>query len=390
MQADMVRCGVIGAGKMGAGHAELLAKDANATFVAVADVRRAVAESVASAWAGVAYEDYEEMIDKEDLDLAIIATPDALHMAPAMACCQAGIKNLVIQKPLATKLEEARAIMEAAEGSGTQVFVWYSNRGFVSDMATKYAITSGMIGRVIYGDIAMDDNVNVPRYAWGERTREWVAGSSPAQFLTTHALDRLMWYSGAHVQKVYAIEQRELLKYTPDLIDAFLLFDSGLKARVRTGWVHHVEASIESGEQFNGTHGQIISLRSARYNVARGWQVNLAERPSFEELDHHQQVLRKRGLSTRIFWRDTAASGWNPGIAAGLEVMPAETLNRDILSFVVDALVEGTIEPESWRAWQGAGPLPMGDVALENVRVIDAIERSIRTGLPVEITQQQE
>jgi predicted dehydrogenase len=387
MEADVVRCGIIGAGMMGVHHAEFLAKSPNAKLVAVADLRREVAEELVAASGGVAYGDYEEMLNEAQLDLVIIATPDSVHREPSVAACQAGVSNLVIQKPLATKLDDAVAITDAAAAAGARVFLWYGNRGYVADMATKYAITSGMIGRVIYGDIVIDDNISVPLGLWGERSQQWVAESSPAQFLTTHTVDRLMWYFGsARIQQVFAIEQREILKHTPDLIDAFLTFDTGLKVRVKAGWVHHIERGVESGEMYNGTAGQIMNLRSPRFGVTQGWRVNLGGQPPFEDLTHHQQVLKERGLSTRIIWREPRASGWRRGITAGLEVIAGEAPNREILEFILDAITEDTIEPKSWKAWQGDGPLPMADVALDNVRVIDAIHQSARTGLPVGVS----
>jgi len=385
-ETNVVRCGIIGAGIMGAIHAEFLAKQDNAEVVAVADLRREVAEKVAAAAGGVAYTDYQEMLAREQLDLVMLATPDSVHREPAVACCQAGVPNLVIQKPLTTTVEDGAAITDAAETARARVFMWYGNRDYVADMATKYAITSGMIGRVIYGDIDTDDNISVPLALWGERSQEWVAESSPAQFLTSHSVDRLMWYFGsARVEQVLAIEQREILKHTPDLIDAFLIFDTGLKVRVKSGWVHQIERLVESAEVFNGTNGQIINLRHPRFGVTAGWRVNVGGQPAFEELARHQQVLRERGLSTRIIWHEPRESPWSPGSTMGLDLVAGDAPNRELLEFILDAIIEDTVEPQSWKAWQGDGPLPMGDVALENVRVIEAIHQAARTSLPVSI-----
>jgi hypothetical protein len=51
----------------------------------------------------------------------------------------------------------------------------------------------------------------------------------------------------------------------------------------------------------------------------------------------------------------------------------------------VDAVREDSLEPVSWQAWQGEGPLPTGEAALENVRIIAAIEQSAHEGAPVDI-----
>jgi predicted dehydrogenase len=389
MAGRIVRCAIIGAGLMGTRHATFLAGRSNAKLVAIADMRPGVAEKVTSMTGGLAYVSYEQMLDREKLDLVLVETPDSLHKDPAITCCQARVPNLIIQKPLSVTVGDAIAIIKAAEASGTRVFAWYSNRGAGSCMATHYAIRSGLIGRVVYGDITTDDDVGVPLRMWEERSRDWVANSSPAQFLTTHAVDRVLWYvAPARVEQVYAMDQREILHHTVDLYDAFLFFDNGLKVRVKSGWVHYLDTVAESFEQYNGVDGQVINNRSARFAAVQGWRVNFGKEPTFDELRYHQEVLRKRGLGTRIIWRAPLNSGWNRGITAGLEILGSdfsEAPNHDMLEFVLDAVAENTVEPGSWKAWQGDGPLPMADVALENVRILNAIEQSARQAVPVRI-----
>lgn len=381
-----VRCAVIGAGLLGSDHAEFLAKNDNAQLLAIADIRFDAAEDVTRSTGGKPYADYEEMLREQSLDLVVIATPDAVHKDPAVACCEAGVPNLVIQKPLSTTVEDGLAIVEAARAAGTRVFMWYINRAWGLNMATCYAIRSGLIGKVVYGDCATDDSISVPLTMWGQRSEQWVTGSSPVHFLSTHTLDRLLWYfSPAKVERVFAMHQHEILGYTPDLVDAFLYFDNGLKVRMKSGWIHHIERGVELVELFNGDAGQVISARFDRFNCASGWRLNLAEGADLDELRHHQAVLKKRGIGSRIVLRDPLESGWQRGILTGLEIQASQATNRELLEFVLDAIIEDTTEPTSWRKWQGSGPLPMGDVALENLRVIRAIEESAREGAIVDV-----
>ncbi len=388
MEKGEIRSAVIGVGLLGMRHAEFLAGRRDARLVAVSDVRAAAAEKAASKTGAKAYTAYEEMLSKEKIDLVLVETPDNLHTAPAIACCKAGVPNLVIQKPLSTSLADGKAILKAASDSGTRVFVWYENRGFGTDMATQYAIRSGLIGQVVYGDCDTDDSIWAPRIMWGERSRDWVSGSSPANFLASHTVDRLYWYfAPARVERVFAIEQRQVLGHTPDLYDVFLFFDSGLKVRVKVGWIHQIEGKIESAELFNGTDGQIYNNRHPKFNTQPGWRVNIGKEISFEELRHHQQVLRQRGIGSRIIRNDPLATGWEQGGLFGLEILAAEAPKHELLQFVLDAIHEGTPLPQSWQAWQGEIPLVTGELALDNVRVISAIEKSAREGVPVPIVR---
>jgi predicted dehydrogenase len=388
MQTSVIRSAVIGAGLLGMRHAEYLAGRQNAELIAVADVRSAVAEKAAHETGARPYTSYAEMLDKEKLDLVLVETPDGLHREPAIACCQAGVRNLVIQKPLSTTIDDAKVILDAAKASGTRIFVWYENRAFGSDMATQYAIRSGLIGTVIYGDCDTDNNILTPLIMWGERSRDWVSGSSPANFLASHTIDRLYWYlTPAHVDRVFALAVQEVLGYTPDLYDVFLYFDNGVKVRVKVGWSHRIEGKIESAEVFNGTAGQVYNHRHPRFNMQPGWRVNVGSQFSYEDLRFHQNILRQRGLGSRIVRSDPLTTGWEQGGLLALEIPAAEAPKHELLQFILDGIQEDTLTPRSWQAWQGDTPLVTGEIGLENVRVIDALERSAREGHPVEIVR---
>jgi predicted dehydrogenase len=387
MDNGKVRCGVIGAGLLGMRHAEFLAAAAKATLVAVADLRPEVLQIVAAKTGARTYAAYEEMLAREKIDLALVETPDNHHRAPAIAVCQAGVRNLVVQKPLSTTVEDGEAILAAARRSGTSIFVWYENRAFATDMATQYAIREGLIGRVIYGDCDTENSINTPLGMWGERSRDWVSGSSPACFLASHTIDRLHWYlAPAKVTRVSAIEQREVLVHTPDLYDVLLSFDTGVKARVKVGWIHRIEGKIESSEIFNGTTGSVYNNRHPRFNMLAGWRVNVGDdHVGVDDLRRHQAVLHDRGVGSRLIEGDLIATGWGRKGPLGLEIPIAEAPKHELLQFVLDGVLENTQTPESWRAWQGDQPLVDGEIALENVKVIAAIEQSAMTGLPVEL-----
>lgn len=388
MDGDRVRCGVIGAGLLGMRHCEFLAASPAAELVAVADVRADVLEQVAARTGAKTYSAYADMLSRERLDLVLVETPDNHHREPAIAACDAGIRHLVIQKPLSTTIEDGQAILAAARTSGTRTYVWYENRAFATDMATQYAIREGLIGQVVYGDCITENSVLIPLGMWGERSRDWVSGSSPARFLASHTVDRLYWYlAPARVTRVYAIEQREVLGHTPDLYDVLLTFDSGAKARVKVGWIHRIEGKIESTEIINGTTGSIYNNRHARFNLSPGWRVNVADDVSGDDLRRHQAVLRERGVGSRLIEGDLVATGWGQKGPRGLEVPAAEAPKHELLRFVLDGILENTSTPKSWRAWQGDQPLVDGEAAFENVRVITAIEQSAATGAPVDIAR---
>jgi predicted dehydrogenase len=226
--------GIIGLGILGEQYTNTLMEHPATQVVAVADVRGDAAERCAARAGAQPYHDYREMLRDHALDLVIVATPDPLHRDPTLAALEAGVPNIIQEKPLAVTTEDALAICEAVERRRARLFVNYANRGNAGDIADHYVIRTGLLGRVVYGEARLDDNIIVPTGLWGERSREWASGSSTAHFLLSHVVDLLRWYfAPAEVKEVYAITQAQVLGFTPDLYDAFLTFDSGLKVRVK-------------------------------------------------------------------------------------------------------------------------------------------------------------
>jgi predicted dehydrogenase len=108
---------VIGAGFMGSMHAAVFARELGAELVAVVDTNLGLAHSVAARFPGAkAYASHDELLAGETLDLVSICTPDHLHLEAALASAKRGV-NLFIEKPIASRLEDGEAIVEAARSA---------------------------------------------------------------------------------------------------------------------------------------------------------------------------------------------------------------------------------------------------------------------------------
>ncbi|MEZ4582562.1 MAG: hypothetical protein R3A10_13155 [Caldilineaceae bacterium] len=137
------------------------------------------------------------------------------------------------------------------------------------DLATYYVIQQGLIGRPIYAESRLDDNISVPTSLWGIRSPSSPPGRRPPTFCSATSSDLMLWtFAPAKVVDVYAITQREVLGFTPDLYDAFLTFDSGLKVRVKAEWIKHMDGIVEYYTSIFGRRGhghlqQAAGLRRA-------------------------------------------------------------------------------------------------------------------------------
>lgn len=383
-----LKAGVIGAGILGTQHATYLAKR-SVQVVGIADVRREAAERLAAQVSAQAFTRYEEMFIACKPDLVVVATPDPFHRAPSVAALEAGIPNIIQEKPLATTLEDAEAIYNLVEQRRARFFVNYANRAAPMDIATCHVIREGLLGKVVYGESRLDDNISVPTQMWGDRTREWAGGSSTAHFLLSHVVDLLRWYfSPAEVREVYAISQRQVLGYTPDVYDAYLMFDSGLKVRVKAEWIKHIDELVEFYMCFSGSEGTLIYNKRGGFNTLPGWRANLSGSLTVQDLLAQQEALAVRGANVRaLVHQPSPTTGWlSAGSGKTMLSLEYQGLGygdpEDLVGCFLESIEKDTLTPPSWK---GPGSLPTHEDGLKQTQITCAIVESAEAGRVVAI-----
>lgn len=162
-----VRVGLIGFGYAGRTfHAPLIGATGEVALVAVASSRP---EAVRSALPGVlVHETPAALLARDDIDLVVIATPNDSHAPLALAALAAG-KHVVIDKPFALSLIEARAVIAAAERAGRLVSVFHNRRWDGDYLSVRAAIDRGDIGEVVHFESRFDRFRPIVRDRWRER-----------------------------------------------------------------------------------------------------------------------------------------------------------------------------------------------------------------------------
>ncbi len=147
-----VRIGHIGLGGMGSGHLNGFARNPRCRVVAVCDVHLSRAESAAGvveAAGGSAdvYQDFRHVLDRDDVDAVVIATPDHWHTLPTIMACEAG-KDVYCEKPLHLFIDEGKAMVAAARRYGRVVQVGTQQRNQTHIRHAVELVRSGRIGKV--------------------------------------------------------------------------------------------------------------------------------------------------------------------------------------------------------------------------------------------------
>jgi UDP-N-acetylglucosamine 3-dehydrogenase len=225
--AAPIRIAIIGAGIAGQRHGEAFARHPAAVVAAVADIDAHKSREVARRWGARCFTDYREMLSI-GVDAVVICLPHALHLACAKEAARAGA-HILMEKPLATTLEDARAIVEAAHQARVQLMLGYVHRFRPEVEAARQLIIEGRIGRPATAlDRFMSGGIrDTPRWVWNAGD----AGGGVIMYGGVHAVDRLRWLLGEEITEVYA---RTKTYSNPSLLEdgvcAILTFASGATA----------------------------------------------------------------------------------------------------------------------------------------------------------------
>lgn len=234
---ETLKVGVIGVGIQGETHIRCYQSLHNAEVVAVADLNEQRAKKIAEQyripnW----YTDPRSMLELSDIDAISVVTPDPSHRGPAIAAIDAG-KHVLIEKPLATKVEDAEAILNAARKAGVKLMVNFSNRWKAPVALVKQSQQKGELGDPVYAYARLSDTIYVPT----KMISSWSAETSLPFWLMSHTVDLVRWLFNSEAKKVYAVSSSGVLLKrginTPDLFQATIEFENGALGSFESCWI---------------------------------------------------------------------------------------------------------------------------------------------------------
>lgn len=199
---EQLHVGVIGVGRMGACHARNLAgRIPGARVVGLADPDREARERLrAELGVPFGFDDYRELVQRDDVDAIVIATPVEIREDIVAACVAAG-KHMFSEKPVAVDLAQTRRIRRMLEGTGVKYQLGFMRR-FDPGYAYAYEqVKAGRIGEPVLIRLTSRDASGPPL--------EYVR-TSGGLFVdsSVHDFDLARWLMGDEVARVYALGGR--------------------------------------------------------------------------------------------------------------------------------------------------------------------------------------
>ncbi len=344
---DKFRIGVIGLG-MGRHHVAGYLTHPAAQVVAIADLDEARLQEIGDKNnVPNRYKTAEEMLEKEQLDIVSVATPNKFHAPLTIAALEKGC-HVLCEKPMAMNAQEAQQMLDAAERAGKRLMINFSYRFNEQSQALKAQVDSGILGDVYFARTIWHRRRGIPGFG-GWFGQKALSGGGPLIDLGVHRLDLALWLMG-YPQPLWvmgstynpigtAMAQERGLKYdVEDLAVGMIKFANGATLEIEASWAANVQEREWMETRLFGTMGGLV-------------QRNIEQTYKFEA----EMYLEKQGALYDIKLHST--------------LKPAQ----NAMYHFVDSLVQGTPH------------VATGQEGLRVMQILDAIYQSAEQGAPVHI-----
>lgn len=224
----MIRFGLLGCGRIAKRHSDLLGGKHvdRAVLSAVCDPVRARADAIAAQFGVPAHYDIDDFLARKDIDAVAVLTPSGMHPEHAIACAKAR-KHVVVEKPMALRLQDADDMIRACDEAGVKLFVVKQNRFNVPVVKAREALEAGRFGKLILGTVRVRwcrDQAYYDQDAW---RGTWACDGGVLTNQASHHIDMLEWFFGdvvnVHARAIKALARIE----TEDTAVATLKFRNG-------------------------------------------------------------------------------------------------------------------------------------------------------------------
>ncbi|HEY1982454.1 MAG TPA: Gfo/Idh/MocA family oxidoreductase [Xanthobacteraceae bacterium] len=240
-----LRLGVVGIGVMGSNHARVLSELPGVKLIGVADPDRKRCEQVAKTLGCGSFSDAEGLI-REGIDAVTIAAPTHLHRDIATECAARGI-HIMVEKPIASTVEESRAVVAAARRAGVTLMVGHVERFNPAVQSIKRAIQDQDILSIAITRVGPFP----PR----------MSNVGVVIDLAVHDIDLIRWFTDSEIVEIQpqtssAVAEREDI--------ALLQFRtaSGVLAHINTNWLTPFKArTIHIATRDKYVIGDLLTLQ---------------------------------------------------------------------------------------------------------------------------------
>jgi UDP-N-acetylglucosamine 3-dehydrogenase len=225
MNPAMMRAAVIGVGAMGHNHARVYKEILDVELAAVADLDSARTGEAARLHGARAYANYQVMLREIRPNVVTVAVPTQAHCQVAMDALEAGC-HVLVEKPIATTIEEAERLIERAAELGKVLAVGHIERYNPAIIELKRRLDDGELGQIF--------QIHARRLGpFPQRVHD----VGVIVDLVPHDLDIMRYLTGDRVRRIYAETQQKIHATHEDWFSGLVCFENGVVGVLNTSWL---------------------------------------------------------------------------------------------------------------------------------------------------------
>ena len=285
----MLKFALIGCGRIAKRHSELLGHGEidSAKLVAVCDKNFAKASNIGKKFKIPAYQDMDEMMQKEAVDVAVVLTESGVHAENVINLAKYQ-KHIMVEKPMALTIDDADAMISACDKNNCKLFVIKQNRFNVPVIKLREALLNNRFGKLFLGTVRVRWARHQEYYDQDQWRGTWALDGGVLTNQASHHIDMLEWMMG-EVESVFA-------KASNALADIEAEDTAVVTIKFKNGALGIVEATTAARP--SNLEGSISILGEQGSVVIGGFAVNEIVTWIFEnELKEDQDVLKKYSVN---------------------------------------------------------------------------------------------
>jgi UDP-N-acetylglucosamine 3-dehydrogenase len=331
---ETLKACVVGVGAMGGNHCRVYSEMPDVELVAVCDVNKGLAKTVSEKFKCRGYDDFDRMLSEASPDIVTVAVPTQHHREVALACIEAGA-SVLVEKPIADTLKNAKAIIDAADKAGVKLMVGHIERFNPAVQELKRRLDEKQLGRIF--------TINAIRVGpFPHRIRD----VGVVIDLAVHDIDCMRYFTDSEITRVYAETEKRIHTTCEDMLSGLLKFESGAVGVLDVNWltpekIREISVTGERGMflvkyitqelifyENRHTSGKNIDYKEMLMGVSEGDVTNIRvqkKEPLRNELDAFTSAVRK-GKKPPVTGEDGLKS-----LQAALAMIESATENKAVM-----------------------------------------------------------
>lgn len=253
----MLRGAIIGFGRMGITHFSILNSHPDVKIVAICDTHSLVRNNAAKYLKVESYDNYEKMLDKMDLQFAVVATPTAMHKETVESALKRGL-HVFVEKPFTLNPQQGNELVQLAKEAKVVNQIGYVFRFNDVFQEVKKLIDMGALGDLLTFKMEMNGPTVLHDVKSSWRFKKGEGGGCLYDF-ASHAIDLINYFIGPPDKVVGSVLQSIYSEHLEDFVITTYIYENGIRGSLLANWSDPSYRKVTTHFEILGKKGKVIA-----------------------------------------------------------------------------------------------------------------------------------